>query len=65
MLDLNERQRSVLIEKLPDTANVAAGGMLFGQAISGQPFSTAAAIAGLAVWAGILGYPVFLARSRK
>jgi hypothetical protein len=39
MVGFRERQRATLIDKLPDTANVAIAGTLFGQAVSGQPFT--------------------------
>ena len=62
MLDLSERQRSVLIETLPDTANIAAAGLLFGQVVSGRPFSVILAILGFALWVVMLGWSMFLAR---
>ena len=47
MLRLKPRQRQVLIEKLPDLANVIAGAMIFGQFIAGQTFSVYVAVAGV------------------
>ncbi len=62
MLHLNERQRAVLIEALPDTANVTAGGLLFGQFVSDRPFSVLLALVGLASWAALLVLSLFLSR---
>ena len=50
MLRLNERQRSVLIEKLPDVANGVIVAALFGQFLTGQRYSMGVALAGIAVW---------------
>ena len=62
MLELNERQRAVLIAALPNTANVAAGGLIFGQFVSDRPFSVALALTGIAAWAALIGWSIFLAR---
>jgi hypothetical protein len=50
MLRLNPRQRDVLIEKMPDVANLAAGSMFLGQFLTERPFSVALAVAGVAGW---------------
>jgi hypothetical protein len=42
MVHLTGRQREVLLSALPNTANVAAGGLVFGQFVSGRPFSLVA-----------------------
>ena len=62
MLDFNRQQRSVLAEKLADTANLAVAGMVFGQTLSGEPFSPLLAVAGLVMWMGGLGVSVLLTR---
>ena len=62
MLNLNDRQRDVLTDKLPDTANVVMAGAVFGQAVSGQGFSTALALGGLMLWAGLMTWSMLLAR---
>jgi hypothetical protein len=56
----NDRQRAVLIDKLGDAANVAAGGLLVGQLLGAS--SLAAAASGLGVWAVLLALCMFLAR---
>jgi hypothetical protein len=40
----------VLIEKMPDVANLAAGSMFLGQFLTERPFSVALAVAGVAGW---------------
>ena len=50
MLDWNSRQRALVADKLFDAANVAAGGMLFGQFLAERPFSIALAVIGVIVW---------------
>ena len=50
MLRLNPRQRDVLIEKMPDVANLAAGSMFLGQFLTERPFSVVLAVAGVAGW---------------
>ena len=62
MLDLNRQQRSVLAEKLADTANPAVAGMVFGQTLSGEPFSPLLAVAGSVMWIGFLALSVLLTR---
>jgi hypothetical protein len=51
MLRLKRRQREVLVDKLPDLANLIAGTLIFGQLIAAQPFSPWLAVAGVALWA--------------
>ena len=49
-LTLRPRQRSVLLEKLPDVANLGIGALLFGQFVGSQPFSPRLALSGFALW---------------
>ena len=60
MVELTCGQRVVLVDKLPDVADVAAGAMVFGQFLSGH-FSWAIALAGLILWAFLFGCAVVLA----
>lgn len=62
VLHLNDRQRDVLIEHLPDAANVAAGGLFFGQFIGDRPFSWPSALIGIGLWATLLIVSLLLAR---
>jgi hypothetical protein len=50
MLPLNEEQRSLAADKLSDMANVAAGALVFGQALAERPFSVLLAVAGVVIW---------------
>ena len=50
MLRLKPRQRKVLIEKMPDAANLAAGSMFLGQYLTERPFSVTLALAGVTGW---------------
>ncbi len=62
MLELNREQRRVLVDKLPDAANVAAGALVFGQLLSDHPFSLGLAALGVALWALLFACSVALAR---
>ncbi len=52
--EFNTDHRKVFAEKIIDLVNIAAGGLIFGQFISGQQFSTLTAIIGLIIL--IAGY---------
>jgi hypothetical protein len=65
MLELNERQRAVLIDKLPDAANLAAGALVFGQFLSDRPVSLAVEVAGIGLWLVFTGVAVGLARKAR
>ena len=65
MIELNGRQRTVLINTLPQTANVAAGGLLFGQFVGSRQFSMVLALVGLVAWAALIGWSMFLARRNQ
>ena len=55
MVRLTRKQREVLVDKVPDVANLVAGSMFFGQFLTERPFSVALAIIGgiasVAFWA--------------
>jgi hypothetical protein len=65
MLSLDETQRAILIEKVPDIANVAAGATVFGQAVSDRPFSFWLASTGLVVWTVLMTLTLLLARKEE
>ena len=65
MVELSEEQRRVVVDKLPDMANVAAGAMVFGQFIGDQPFSITVAAAGVAAWIALGGIVFLLTRRRE
>ena len=45
----------MLIDKLPDAANLALGGLAFGQFLDERPFSVAIAVLGIVTWVAFLG----------
>jgi hypothetical protein len=61
MLRLTERQREMFVDKLPDLANLAAAGLVFGQLLMGG-FSVAIGLAGVLVWATGMGIAAALGR---
>ena len=60
MLRLTRRQRTTLVEKVPDLANLAAAGLVFGQFVGGQPFSRTVAFVGILAWAGLIAFALVL-----
>ncbi len=64
MIGLSEEQRRTLVDKLPDTANLALGGLAFGQFLQDRPFSREVAATGLVMWLGFFAWAVFLGRKR-
>ena len=62
MLGLSTRQRSVLVEKLPDIANVAAGALVFGQFLGDRGYSLVLALYGVATWSALTGFTLLLAK---
>ena len=65
MLRLNGTQRSLLAETLKDGANVAAGALIFGQALSDRGFSATLAAAGVATWVLLAAFAVALLRKEE
>jgi hypothetical protein len=64
MVGLNREQRRTLADKLPDMANVAVGGMVFGQFLGDRPFSPVLALSGLVFWVLVIATVVFLGRRK-
>jgi hypothetical protein len=58
---LKRPQRTVLVETLRDAANVAAGALIFGQALSDRGYSLARGAMGVGAWLVLLGAAVVLA----
>lgn len=50
MLRFKPRQRAVIVEKLPDLANIIAGVFVIGQFVGDEPASLWLIAAGLAMW---------------
>lgn len=53
MLVLSRRQRELLADKLLDAANLAAGGLVFGQFVTGSSFSVPVARLGVVSWGAL------------
>ena len=49
MLELNEAQRAVLTDKLPDAANIGVGALFFGQFLGERAFSLLLAVLGIGI----------------
>ena len=65
MLLLDQGQRELLADKLPDAANLAVGALFFGQFLSDRPFSIGLAFAGIGAWAALVVWGLVLARRRN
>ncbi len=65
MLSLDDDQRQMLSDKLPDAANLAVGALFFGQFLSDRPFSTALALWGSGAWLALMSWAIMLARRRS
>ena len=61
MLLLNREQREMLVDKLPDLANLAIGALSFGQFLADRPFSFTLAICGAAIWLALMAWAIALA----
>lgn len=55
----------MLIEKLPDAANLALGALVFGQFLSERPYSVGLALIGITVWAALLSGAFLLGGGRR
>ena len=60
MLRLKRTQRELLADKLPDTANLALGALVFGQFLAAS-FSIALLILGMALWTLVLSVALHFA----
>ena len=65
MLRLTARQRTVLLEKVPDVANLAIGALLFGQFVGSQPFSPWSALTGFVIWIVLMAMTLSIAREDR
>ncbi len=54
----------MLIDKLPDAANLALGGLVFGQFLGDRTFSIAIAILGVVTWSAFIGGAFVLGRKK-
>ena len=65
MLGLRQAQRTVLVEKIPDLANLATGGLIFGQFVGGQRFSLTIAVVGVITWVVMIVVTLAIARNEE
>ena len=61
MLRLKPRQRAVIVEKLPDLANLVAAVLVLGQFVGEEPASVWRVIMGVALWTGLAGITLLIA----
>jgi len=61
MLKLKTEQREVLVEKLPDMANLVVGALFLGQFLGERPFSFALALSGIAAWIAFMIFTLIVA----
>jgi hypothetical protein len=60
MLRLKRAQRAMLVDKLPDTANLALGALTFGQFLASS-LSLIVLAMGAALWVLLMGFATYLA----
>ena len=65
MLEFDEKLRETLADKALDTANIAAGALVFGQALGDDRFSPWLAVLGFVVWAGFVVIGAALMQRRR
>lgn len=65
MLDLSSDQRRLLLDKVPDIANLVAAGLVFGQLLAPASFSMPIAVFGGSLWIALFGWMMFIARKRR
>ncbi len=61
-LTLRPRQRAVLLEKMPDVANLAIGALMFGQFLGDKPFSLWTALGGFVIWIEFMALTLWIAK---
>jgi hypothetical protein len=50
----------MLMDKLPDAANLALGALVFGQFLGNRPFSPLVAAVGMVAWLALLAWALLL-----
>lgn len=55
----------MFVDKLPDAANLAIGGFVFGQFVTSGDFSLRLALVGIGVWAALIVWAAGLARQEE
>lgn len=62
MVGLTSEQRQMLMDKLPDAANLALGALVFGQFLGDRPFSLLLGVTGAVGWVVLLAWAFWLGR---
>ena len=65
MVGLSNEQRRMLLDKLPDAANVVLGALGLGQLLSERPFSLSLSAVGIAGCLALFGLALWLAREES
>jgi hypothetical protein len=65
MLLLDDGQKRLLTDKLPDAANLAVGALFFGQFLADRPFSITLAVFGTGAWLMLFIFAIVLARKGR
>ena len=65
MLELSGKQRAVLADKLADTANVAAGALVFGQFLGGELIAPLRLLIGAGFWVTFIVCAVVLTEGKQ
>jgi hypothetical protein len=65
MLRLTKRRRAVLTEKVPDLANLVAAAIVIGFALGESNVSWLALTAARGLWAGVLGFALWIAEDKS
>lgn len=54
----------MLVDKVPDTANVALAALVFGQFLGERPYSLAVGLVGLAIWSALIVITMLVTEDR-
>lgn len=65
MLRLSDRRRGVLVERFSELANIAVGALVFGQFLSGKPYSLGFAALGAVAWLVFIAVSLVIAGERS
>jgi hypothetical protein len=61
MLRFKSGQRRILVDKVPDVANLVVGALFVGQVLTDRPFSIVLALFGITAWAALMGFALTVA----
>jgi hypothetical protein len=65
MVRLTPAQRRVIVDKVPDLANIGAGVFIFWQFVGQQPASWRLFLVGLLVWVGVMVAAVLISGGKR